>query len=577
MERRVLVAFLLSFLVIYGYQFYFAHPTPKPAPVSATSPGGASGAGTASGQPGAVTASADATPAEPASTPLVGDSTERDIRVETPHVSAVFTNRGARLKSWTLKGYRDRFDKPLELVAKELAATEPLPFTLKTDDARVTRVVNSALYTVGGAPDGGEISSPATITFNYRDDSGISATKEFVLDPASFLVTVRVTLKENDRTLNPAIQWGPGLGDNDSQTGRSAVLPGGLSAVAGTVSRPTAKSIGAAMTAEDTFDYVGIEDHYFLSIALKPGRAKALYTAFTEPIPSDAEQPPRQFVSYELQMPQPEAPITYFVGPKNFDTLAAVDPALTKTINYGMFAVIIVPLLRTLNWIHDYIGNYGWSIVALTALLRIILFPLNHMSVASTRKMQEIQPEAKAIQERYSKLKTTDPARQKMNQELMALYRERGVNPAGGCIPGLLPLPILMAFYYMLNYSIELRGTPFIGWIHDLSQPDKFYLLPILVGVSQFTMQWMMPAPPGVDPAQQKMMMVMPLVMMFLFITMPAGAMLYYFVNNILGIGQQMLTNKLIGPPNIRTARPAAERRVKRVGSGKTEDASREN
>jgi YidC/Oxa1 family membrane protein insertase len=240
-----------------------------------------------------------------------------------------------------------------------------------------------------------------------------------------------------------------------------------------------------------------------------------------------------------------------------------------------MFSVIVVPLLRSLNWIHGFIGNYGWSVALLTIFINLVMFPLNHKSVVSMRKMQEIQPETKAIQERYAKLKATDPAKQKMNQELMALYRERGVNPASGCIPIALTLPVFLAFYAMLQTAIELRGAPFVGWIHDLSLPDPYYVLPILVGASQLIQQWMTPQA-GVDPTQQKMMLIMPIVLIFVFVSAPAGALIYWLVGNVWRIGQMQLTNYIIGPPNVRTIRPAAERRVKRVGAGKTEGAARE-
>jgi YidC/Oxa1 family membrane protein insertase len=256
--------------------------------------------------------------------------------------------------------------------------------------------------------------------------------------------------------------------------------------------------------------------------------------------------------------------------------LQAIGPALGKVIDFGWFDFIVVPLLRALNWIHGYIGNYGWSIVILTVLINAVMFPLRHKSVVSMRKMQDIQPEAKAIQERYAKLKSTDPARQKMNQELMALYRERGVNPASGCVPMLLTMPVFFAFYAMLTVAIELRGAPFFGWIHDLSRPDPLYIIPVLMGLTQI---WQMRITPqtGTDPAQQKMMMIMPVVFMFFFLWTSAGALLYWLVSNVWGIGQQYLTNYLIGPATVRTVRPPAERRMKRVGSGKTDAASRED
>jgi YidC/Oxa1 family membrane protein insertase len=184
------------------------------------------------------------------------------------------------------------------------------------------------------------------------------------------------------------------------------------------------------------------------------------------------------------------------------------------------------------------------------------------------RRMQEIQPEVKAIQDRYSKLKATDPGKQKMNQEMMALYREKKVNPAAGCVPMLLTLPIMIAMWAVLQVSIELRGAPWFGWIQDLSAPDPFYLLPILMVVTQFIQTKMTPMA-GADPAQQKMMLFMPLIMGFIFFSLPAGALLYYVVGTVIGIGQQSLTNRIIGPPIVRTPRPPAERRAKRKDAGR--------
>src|SRR5207249_4373437 len=207
-------------------------------------------------------------------------------------------------------------------------------------------------------------------------------------------------------------------------------------------------------------------------------------------------------------------------------------------------------------------GHYGWSIIILTLIINIVLFPLRHKSVVSMRKMQEIQPEVKAIQDRYSKLKATDPAKQKMNQELMALYKERGVNPASGCVPMLLTMPVLFAFYSLLSTAIELRGAPFIGWIHDLTTHDPLYITPVIMGASQLWQQKMTPSA-GMDPAQQRMMMLMPIVFTVMFLWLPAGVAIYYAVTNLWGIGQQYLTNYLIGPPKVRTIRPPAERRLK--------------
>jgi YidC/Oxa1 family membrane protein insertase len=187
------------------------------------------------------------------------------------------------------------------------------------------------------------------------------------------------------------------------------------------------------------------------------------------------------------------------------------------------------------------------------------------------RKLQEIQPQIKAIQDRYSKLKVTDPARQKMNVEMMNLYREKGVNPASGCVPMLLTFPVLFAFYAMLSVAIELRGAPWIGWIHDLSLHDPLYVTPILMGGTMFWQQKLTPM--NVDPVQQKMFMFTPIMFTFFFLWAPSGVVLYWLVSNIWAIGQQLLTNRLIGPAPQHQVRPAAERKVKKVGSGKSDRA----
>jgi len=193
------------------------------------------------------------------------------------------------------------------------------------------------------------------------------------------------------------------------------------------------------------------------------------------------------------------------------------------------------------------VGNYGWAILLLTVLINLLMFPLRHKSMVSMRKMQAIQPEVKAIQERYSKLKTTDPERQKMNQEMMALYKQKGVNPASGCVPMILTMPILFAFYAMLSVAIELRGAPFVWWIHDLASKDPYYIWPVLMGGTMFWQQKLMPT--TADPMQARIFLLMPVVFTVTFLGMPAGLVIYWLSSNVMAIGQQYLTNRLIGAP----------------------------
>jgi YidC/Oxa1 family membrane protein insertase len=240
-----------------------------------------------------------------------------------------------------------------------------------------------------------------------------------------------------------------------------------------------------------------------------------------------------------------------------------------------MFAWLVLPLLNALTWIHGYVGNYGWSIILLTVLINLIIFPLRHKTVVSMRKMQVLQPQLKAIQDRYAGLKVTDPARQKMNTEVMNLYKERGVNPASGCVPMLLTMPVLFAFYSLLSQAIELRGATFAFWITDLSLHDPYYVTPLLMGASMFWQQKITPS--TADPAQQRMMLFMPIVFTAMFLRFPSGLAIYYFTSNLWTIGQQYFTNWWIGPPVVTAPRPPAERRLKSAGTGRTADADRKN
>jgi len=583
MERRVLFAIFLCFLVLYLWQALVVKPVPKPvAGTTATSAPAAGGATTgaaapppsASGGVKQTPEAAPATPVEPAAAPLVADAADRDIRVETTDVIAVFTNRGARLKSWKLKHYLDKQKQPQELVESDL---EPLPFSLRTPDERVNATLNSALYKVSGAPSSNapgatSTTSPSDLRFEYRDSAGLEAIKEFHLNPSAYLLSFHATVRAGDRALPASVVWGPAVGDRLESSNLIQVSQG-LLIENGSATRLTAKDIAAQTAHEGTFRLAGVDDNYFMTAAIDPGPSKITYQPVSIPLPAGSKPPARALLSYTIEPRQDSGPLKFFIGPKDLSVLTAMDREFAPAINFGRFAVIVVPLLQSLKWVHGYVGNWGWSIVILTIIINLVMAPLRHKQVVSMRKMQEIQPEVKAIQDRYSKLKATDPAKQKMNQEMMALYREKKVNPAAGCVPMLLTLPIMIAMWAVLQVAIELRGAPWFGWIHDLSAPDPLYVLPVLMVITQFLQQRMTPMA-GADPAQQKMMMFMPLVMGFIFFSLPAGALLYYVAGTVIGIGQQYLTTRIIGPPIVRTPRPPAERRAKRVGGGKTDAAS---
>ncbi len=571
MEKRVLLAVVLSFMVLYGYQAMFPPPpAPKPAATSSAPPAAEAGVAPQGSSPAAVAA-------QPAvAAPLVADSAEREIVVEGDAIRAVFSSRGAVLQSWRLKKYRDGAGQPLDLVPQTLPAGTTRPFSLSApNDEGTTATLQQALY----KPSASDLtlgSSPATLTFEYQDAEGLSARKDFTFSAEQpYVVDFSATVTRAGAEIPPILEWGPGIGTGiapASSMGTYSPAAQPIFYKDGDVTRVAPKEIQKNATQDGKFGFAGVDDHYFLAAAVIGGQPLHLeYRPIDVPVTPEVAA---HFVSWSARFPASPRNVRFFLGPKDFEVLESVDRDLTRAIDFGMFAWLVVPLLRALKWVNGFVGNYGWSIIILTALINIAMFPLRHKSVVSMRRMQEIQPEVKAVQDRYAKLKMSDPARQKMNAELMTLYRERGVNPASGCVPMLLTLPVLFAFYAMLSVAIELRGAPFIGWIRDLSVYDPLFITPVLMGITQFVQTRMTPS--TADPMQQKMMMFMPLVFMFMFIWAPSGLVLYWTTSNLWAIGQQAVTNRLIGPAPTRGIPPSAERRVKNIGGGKSEQATRE-
>jgi YidC/Oxa1 family membrane protein insertase len=552
MEKRVFLAIFLSFVVLAIYQAYFT-PRPRPRPAQDTVPPPAAASGS---QPGAVEttgrgasrATLPAAAPAPAPAPVIAAAEVEDVVVESNDVRAVFSTEGGTLRSWRLKGYRDERGEPLELVPTEIPAELARPFTLMTDDPAVSAVLRAAPFqpsakalTLGPAP--------GTLMFSYRDASGLNAHKAFHFQPEGkrFVVSVEAAVDVKGVSLPIKLAWGPALGAGHRADGSQTIPVRAVQFREGRVERLPADDLSTQPNYEGALRFAGVEEHYFLTAAL-PGTTavRVDYQPISLPIPRDREGRTRAFVAYSVRLPG-AASLAFFMGPKDFDVLRAADPELVLVIDFGIFRWLVVPLLDALKWINRFVGNFGWSIIILTVLLNLAIFPLRHKSMVSMRKMQALQPEIKSIQDRYAKYKLTDPERQKMNQEMMALYKQKGVNPASGCVPMLLTMPVLFAFYAMLSAAIELRGAPFFGWIHDLSVRDPFYVWPIVMGGTMVWQQRMMPA--SADPVQRKLFMWMPVIFTTMFLWAPSGLVIYWLMSNLMAIGQQYLTNRLIGGP----------------------------
>jgi YidC/Oxa1 family membrane protein insertase len=544
MERRVLLAVFLSFLVLFGYQTFIVKPK---KPVPPTSP---TAAATTPAAPVEAAAPEAPVPAAPAAVVLTGESAERRIVIETSRVKATFSNRGALLESWQLKDYLDSTGKPMDLVPPALTRPAWHPLAVTVGDAALSERLNSALYQASS----GDVNlgdKSGSLQFTYRDAAGVSVVKtvEFQPEGQPFLLRVQTEVVVNGQRQRVTLHGGAGFGDLERGVQSTSWLvpatyqpPQAIVQKAGQGGpvRILAATIPTEPVQEGLVRYGGVDDQYFLAAVLTGEKhARIEYAPITLKTPAGD----RVIVDYRVRVAG-DAPITFFLGPKEFDLLQRADSELVRTINLGIFGFLATPLLKALKWVNEYIGNFGWSIIALTILINLAMFPLRHKSAVAMRKMQQIQPQVKAIQDRYAKLKMTDPSRQKMNQELMELYKAKGANPASGCVPMLLTFPVLFAFYAFLSQAIELRGAPWIGWIHDLSVHDPYYVTPVLMGASQFWQTKMMPATG--DPAQQRMMMFMPLMFMVFFLWAPSGLVLYWLCSNLWTIGQQYFTNRLL-------------------------------
>jgi YidC/Oxa1 family membrane protein insertase len=560
MERRVFLAILLSFAVLFGYQAFFApqpvEPPPPAPPAAVPVP--------AAEPPPAV----DAEPADPgAPPPLVADAEARDIVIDTETVRAVFNTRGAVLTSWTLKHYQGADRQPLDLVPADLPGSEPRPFAILTGDPALDRRLSAALF----RPSADNIvlagRESAALDFEYRDASGLVARKQFIFNAGGFPYVVQVSAAIERDGATPAFQlaFGPALGTGYNTTGSSYYYPpAAIYSDGSDVERLDAGDITRQPRYQGPFRWAGVADHYFLAALLgEGGPVDVTFKPLTLPVPGGASDAVRTLVSWTAEA-APDAPVNVFLGPKDFDLLKEVDGSLVRAIHFGIFAFLVVPLLTALKWVHGYVGNWGWSIIVLTLMINAAMAPLRHKSLVSMRKMQKLQPEIKALQKRYEKYKMTDPERQKMNTEMMALYRERGVNPASGCLPMLMTMPVLFSFYSLLSVAIELRGAPWIGWIQDLSAHDPYYITPLLMGGTMFWQQYITPS--TADPVQQKMMLLMPAIFMVMFLWFPSGLVLYWLFSNLWAIGQQMVTNRFVEPVSAGPSQPPAVRRVKRKG-----------
>ncbi len=552
-NRRLLLAAFLCMVLVVAWSLLFPPPpepkTPPAAePRAAEAPAGPAQRPAPAERPRPGLSAAPAVPSPP-----VAASLEETITLREGTTEAVFTNRGAQLVSLKVGGARDQGTVDLVRNRRE----GPFPYGLTTGDRR-SHPLNDALFAVERGADG------RSATFRYNGPLGRSE-KTFSFTSEG-LIQARVSVPGHRGW---GVVLGPGIRNEPPEELKGRIQMAQRGAVYWTdkvkLLSPSTDEVKAL--AGPALRWIGLEDAYFLSVAIPEegldraviepvlidtaGGDGARFIPLPEKLNSAQKDMARDF-RVVLKPSGDSLSFRSFWGAKEYDRLAELPYGLEETVRLGMFGFLARALLVGLRWIHDHlVSNYGWAIVLMTVLIRLLLLPLTHVSMKSMKKMQELNPKMQAIRERYrTKLKDKQgrpniEMQQKQNQEIMALYKEHGVNPAGGCLPMVLQLPILFAFYSLLSTAIELRGAPWILWIKDLSVHDPYYVLPILMGATQFLQVKL--APQAGDPMQRRMFMLMPIVFTFLFLPSPSGLVLYWLTNNILTILQQAVYNRSQG------------------------------
>ncbi|HOE78865.1 MAG: membrane protein insertase YidC [Syntrophaceae bacterium] len=552
MDKRTVLAIVLSLAVLVIYQiFFFKPPVPQKTEHKQTQD-----------QPIADRQIAEAPAAlpaaKPAATPEKPEAPPRDIEVETPLYSAVFSTQGAALKSLRLKKYyKDCQNCPGDLWPKIKGLFSGVtPAATKTKDfVELVNVRDGMPYPLALTfPESGVEISPNAVYETSADKlniistndkqklvfskttGGIKIEKVFTFEPTGYTTTLEVkvhNLSASPVTQIPELNWYECADPNAA--GSRFAHNGPIISLGGSIERQEVKKIVSESIRGPNVMWGAFESKYFIAAAIPENPSLTNVT-----MNRDAQNMVTIGIKGHKELiPSGQSGVfaySLYLGPKQYDILKSIGVGLENSIDYGWFWWLAIPFLYILNFLKGFVLNYGIAIIILTTIVKIIFWPLGNLSYKSMNAMKELQPKIEALKDKYK----GDQA--KIGQETMALYRQHKVNPFAGCLPMLIQIPVFFGLYKTLMYSIELRHSPFFFWIQDLSANDPFYITPIIMGASQFLSQKMTPAMG--DPMQQKIMLLMPVIFTFFFLNFPAGLVIYWLWNNILQIGQQYYINK---------------------------------
>ena len=583
-ERRLLLVFALTFLIILASQPLlkkYGPKAPEPAPAAQNV--------VASPVPAEPSAAPGNTIQPPAGTKQASE--EATTVVESDLYRIAFSNRGGQVKSWVLKKYKNDQGQPLELVNTRAADKYGYPLSLWSYDEAQRNKMNSALYVLTSdqpaniVKSGGTFSAPAEITFEYSDQD-VSVRKTFHFDD-TYVIRVETAASYKGVVVSAFPMWPAGFGDETSPTSYAASRIEYLNNESSDrtmlffpklIERLAIKNVIGGSTVRGPLNWAGVTDQYFAAVFLPEDPGNSALVTFRNPLelPKDPKKPdPKDVVKVEVLGAgvgdlKGSAAQRLYVGPKDLSVLekvavagapSAAEADLRGVVDFGVLGYIARPLFLWLKWTYTHIiANWGWAIVIQTLIINLALLPLRVTQMKSMLKMQRVAPQIKAIQEKYKKYSMRDPRKQPMNEEIAALYKKEGVNPAGGCLPLLIQMPFLFAYYRMLGVALDLRLAHW-AWVPDLSSPDPYHILPVAVIVTMLFMQRMTPQA-GMDPAQQKMMNIfMPVMLGFISWSLAAGLCLYWSVGNLIGIVQQAVMNRT---PLGREMREMMEKRARK-------------
>ena len=527
MEKRALLAVVLSVAVFYLFSVLTGQQKPKPLVSDQV-------------QKPVTSQSLSVTASQPKPVMPVVDTTKdvsvQDVKVVTPLYTAVFSTSGASLKSLTLNNYREANSSKSPLVV--LAAnSDPSVLSFSTKGTGFS-LNPSSVYSASSSSLVLSKGESRSLIFTHLSSSGFVVRKVFTFTGNDYGIKLDSHVLNNGSSqLSGSLQHQLSspfeFKEKDSRYenyGSTVYADNGLHTA-------SPKDIASGRRYDKSIQWAGITDKYFLTALISDKSAPA--SVELKKLPSNFIELTWSSSSFALAPGQSfQQSNRIFVGPKDIDILKSQGVMLEQSLDLGWFTFLAKPMLHSLKFFYGYVGNYGVAIIIITVILKILFFPLTHKSYKSMKEMSNLQPKMLALKEKYKN------DRDAMNRAVMELYREHKVNPLGGCLPMLVQIPVFFALYKALMFSIELRHAPFMLWVTDLSDKDPYYVTPIVMGVTMFIQQKLTPS--NMDELQQKVMLALPVVFTFMFLTFPSGLVLYWLVNNILTIGQQLYINKLM-------------------------------